>query len=209
MPLVDYLVARDDLPPRSGLAYDYLLAGDGVYLVAEHDLLVVRVPIAHCTVRGLLPICSACVLKHGRLPALLWEQIVAIARVGALYEREILAAVTWDDTFGYRVEVPPQIVSLDNVLYQRIPSTVLEIHSHHRYPAFFSPTDDADEQRLGLFGVLGRLDTDQPEVALRVGAYGCTMAIPWKTVFDGDRGGFRDASFDTSEEDGSTVGVSD
>ena len=81
MPLVDYLVARDGLPPQSGLAYDYVLASNGLYLAAENDLLAVRAPIARCTVRGLLPMCSACVLKHGRLPALLWERIVAIARL--------------------------------------------------------------------------------------------------------------------------------
>src|SRR5690348_2560175 len=121
MPLVDYLIARDGLPPRSGLAYDYLLAGDGVYLVAANDLLAVRVPIARCAVRGLLPMCSACVLKQGRLPAVLWEQIVAIARACAVYEREVLAAVTWDDSFGYRVKVPPQVVSRDTVLYQPLP----------------------------------------------------------------------------------------
>ena len=126
-----------------------------------------------------------------------------------MYEREVLAVVTWDDTFRCRVKVPPQVVSRDNVLYQPLPGTVLEIHSHHRYPVFFSPTDDADEQRLGLFGVLGRLDTARPEVTLRVGAYGYSMPIPWETVFDGDRGDFRDASFATFEEEGSAVAVSD
>lgn len=197
------------LPRRSGLAYDYVLGGDGLFLVAENALLAVRGPVARCTVRGLPPLSPSCVLKWGRVPPTLWQKIVAIARVCALYEREVLAVVTWDDALSYCVKVPPQVVSRDNVLYQPLPGSVLEIHSHHRYPAFFSPTDDADEQRLGLFGVLGRLDTDQPEVALRVGAYGYTMPIPWETVFDGDRGDFRDASFDTSEEEGSGDGLSD
>lgn len=44
--------------------------------------------------------------------------------------------------------------------------------------------------------MLGRLDTARPEVALRAGAYGAWLPIPWADVFDGDRGPFRDAHFD-------------
>jgi hypothetical protein len=66
--MVEYLVARDGVPTRQGLAFDYLLAGDGIYLVAENDDLQVRVPIAGCSVRGLPPVYPACNLKHGRLP---------------------------------------------------------------------------------------------------------------------------------------------
>ena len=35
MALVEYQIARDGLPPRRGLAYDYVLAGDGLYLIAQ------------------------------------------------------------------------------------------------------------------------------------------------------------------------------
>ncbi len=55
---------------------------------------------------------------------------------------------------------------------------MLEIHSHHRFPTHFSRTDDADEQRLCLYGVLSRLDGERPEVALRVGAYGFYLSVP-------------------------------
>ena len=54
-------------------------------------------------------------------------------------------------------------------------------------PACFSPRDDADEQRLGLYGVLGRLDAPRPEVRLRAGAYGYFLPLPWEAVFAGDR----------------------
>lgn len=44
---------------------------------------------------------------------------------------------------------------------------VLAQHSHHRLPAHFRCTDDGDEQRLGLYAVVGVLDTVHPEAALR------------------------------------------
>ena len=62
---------------------------------------------------------------------------------------------------------------------------MLELHSHHRYPARFSATDDADEQRLCLYGVVGRLNDARPHVALRAGAYGHFLPVPWETVFAG------------------------
>ena len=61
-------MARDGVPFRKGLAFDYLLAGDGVYLVADNADLAVRVPIADCEVRGLPPVYPSCNLKHGRFP---------------------------------------------------------------------------------------------------------------------------------------------
>lgn len=200
MPLVGYLVARDGLPPRRGLAYDYVLAGDGLYLVTENHLLSVRIPVARCTVRGLPPLYPACVLKQGRLPALLWEKIITLAYACARHEREVLCAITGCDNGGYCLAVPHQIVGRDNVFYRPLQDGVLEIHSHHRYPAYFSPTDDADEQRLCLYGVVGRLDSPHPEVALRVGAYGHSLPVPWESVFDGGRDSFRDVSFDEPEE---------
>ena len=200
MALVDYLVARDSLPPRRGLAYDYVLAGDGLYLVTENHLLSVRVPVARCTVRGLAPLYPACVLKQGRLPALLWEKFIALAYACAHYEREVLCAVTYGENGGYHLVVPCQIVGRDNVYYRPLDDAVLEIHSHHRYRAYFSPTDDADEQRLCLYGVVGHLESSQPEVVLRVGAYGYSLPVSWESVFDGGRDRFHDVSFDEPEE---------
>jgi len=78
---------------------------------------------------------------------------------------------------------------------------VLEIHSHHRFPAQFSPTDDADEQHLCVYGVVGRLDQERPEVALRVGAYGYFLPVPWESVFAGGRGVFRDVHTEPEEDE--------
>jgi hypothetical protein len=61
-------------------------------------------------------------------------------------------------------------------------------------PAYFSHTDDADEQGLCLYGVLGRLGIPgrQEEVLLRVGVYGYYAAVPWDLVFAGELGPVHD-----------------
>lgn len=196
MPLVDYLIARDGRPPRSGDAYDYVVAGDGLYLVTENDALEVRLPVALAQVRGLPPLGPRFFLRGGRIPQDIWEEIVAAARLFSTRDQELLLAVTYSDGAGYRLVVPRQVTGSMNVLYERFPNVVLAVHSHHRYPAVFSATDDTDEQGFGLYGVLGRLDTDRPEVSLRAGVYGYFFPLPWGAVFDGDRGPFRDANLE-------------
>ena len=197
-PLVDYLVARDELPARSGDAYDYVLAGDGLYVVAENDALDVRLPLALAEVRGLPPVGPSFMLRGGLIRQELWEDIVAAARLFSTQGQELLLAITYREDVGYRLVVPRQTAGSLQVLYEQLPDVVLAIHSHHRFPAVFSSTDDADEQGFGLYGVLGRLDQDRPEVSLRAGIYGYFFPLPWGAVFNGSRGTFRDANLESS-----------
>src|SRR5688572_22848352 len=142
--MVEYLVARDGVPFRKGLAFDYLLAGDGVYLAASNDALDVRVPIAGCDVRGLPFVYPACNLKHGRFPQWIWDGIVWAAHAGYMVGREVLLAVTFDPNLGYRLIVPPQVAGPVSVVYRPPTGAVLELHSHQAHPARFSPIDDRD-----------------------------------------------------------------
>jgi PRTRC genetic system protein A len=194
---VDYLVARGGAPPPSGLAYDYVLAGDGLFVHARSRLLHVRARVAPCMVRGLPPLYTACILPQGRLPLAIWDAIVDAVLDARASEREVLLAVVHRPTSGYELVRPLQVGGATRVLYQRQPDTILELHSHGRLPARFSATDDLDEQRLSLFGVVGRLDRPRPEVRLRAGAYGYFLPLPWDSVFDGAAGDlapFRDAT---------------
>jgi len=197
--IVDYLVARDGCPPRSGVAYDYVVCGDGLFVVADNALLSVRVPIGPCLVRGLPPLGSRLRLEHGLLPHRLWNDAVEAAQQFAASGQEVLLVVTWDGS-GYELVTPVQVADPMRVYYRPRSNVILEIHSHHHYPACFSDVDDADEQRLCLYGIVGRLDCDPPEVALRVGAYGYFMPVPWETVFAGDRGAFRDVHVDSIDD---------
>ncbi len=195
-PLVDYLIAQGGAPAPSGLAYDYVLGGDGLYLAARNRHLEVRVPLAQVPVRGLPPLYPSFSLRTGPIPQELWDAIVGAARAWAGVEREVLFAVVYDPDRGYRLIHPRQAHGRTALRHRPVEDALLEIHSHHRLTAHFSATDDADEQALRVYGVVGRLHTTQPEVALRVGAYGHFLAVPWEGVFSGQRGAFRDVFFD-------------
>ena len=219
--MAGYLVASEGPPARVGLAYDYVLAGDGLYLATENAFLSVRVPVAPAAVRGLPKLYPACSLTKGPLPVSLWHGIVRAARATAAAGLEVLMAVEYvagehgpgvpegDGVGRYRLVFPRQLAGALSVVYRPLGRVVLEIHSHHRLPARFSATDDADEQRLCLYGVVGCLDCDRPQVALRVGAYGYYLPVPWETVFAGDdeaRRAVHDAHFDGPFDDPRTAG---
>ena len=200
MPLVDYLLAHHGPPSPNGMAYDYVIAGDGLYVQAENAHLAARIPIAPCRVRGLASLSPTCLLKHGPLPDGLWQPIVDVAQAWAVRGEEVLLTVRHDARLGYHLVVPQQVTSREEVAYVPAPNVVLEIHSHHAYPARFSARDDADEQRLALYGVLGRLDTERPEVRLRVGVYGYFTPVAWDNVFEGELGSFRDLAVEDEED---------
>jgi hypothetical protein len=122
---------------------------------------------------------------------------------------EVLLAVMFDPDVGYRLTVPPQIAGPERVLYRPPTSAMLEIHSHGRHPALFSATDDRDEQGLRLYGVIGRLDTDRPEVTLRLGAYGHFLPVSWESVFDADIGPFHDSFYESISDASAIDGVCD
>jgi PRTRC genetic system protein A len=161
-------------------------------------------------VRGLTPLGPVCELVHGRLPAEFWVAMVHVARVSALSHREVLLTVDYEPGQGYRLWAPPQVGGPTQVLYQPAERVVLEVHSHRAWPARFSRTDDRDEQRLRLYGVIGRLDQPVPEVALRAGAYGMFLPVPWAAVFEGDPTRVRDRHATTlATEEGEDDALSD
>jgi hypothetical protein len=50
--------------------------------------------------------------------------------------------------------------------------------------AFFSHTDNLDEQGLCIYAVAGKLDRLIPDVNMRVGVYGYFAPVKFSEVFD-------------------------
>ncbi len=59
-------MAREGVPERRGTLFDYVLAGDGVWLQTENERLRARVPVAMGRVRGLEPLGGVLELEHGK-----------------------------------------------------------------------------------------------------------------------------------------------
>ena len=186
---VGYLVNhKDGLTGGHGIGFDYVLGSDGLYVQSESAHMTARVLVAPCTVRGLAPVTGKVELDHGPIPARLFE-------IGLLWfedapHTERFFAVRWDGR-AYRLVVPEQEGTATSLEYTPPAGVVAEFHSHGSSRAFFSATDDGDEQGFRIYGVAGRLDTDRPELSLRVGVYGHFAPVEWSQVFDGPHPGLR------------------
>ena len=145
------------LDGRPGLAYDYVFAGNGVFIQSANRLLTARFPIATARIAGLPPIAPALTLHHGPIPAAILAQ--ALDRMMTNTRRELYCAVLHDEPRGYHLAVPPQEATGHSVTYQPVAGAVMDIHSHPNNAALFSATDDADETAFRLYAVIGPLAT--------------------------------------------------
>jgi PRTRC genetic system protein A len=162
-----------------GLFYDYILAGNGLFVRGASPLLKATVLVSPARVRGLAPLEEEMELTHGKIPVRLYDLSLGIFM--ARNDEEQYLAITWEDE--YRLRMPAQERSSVSVKYETLPSSVMDIHSHHRMKAWFSGQDNRDEQALRLYMVVGRLDTLVPEVEIRLGVYGYFAPLELKDVF--------------------------
>ena len=159
-----------------------MLGRDGLYVQSESASLTARILVAPAEVRGLAPVSEKLELAHGPIPAHLFE--LGLGWMLAAPDTERFFAVRWDGD-AYRLVVPPQEGTGSSLTYQPPGGVIAEFHSHARHRAFFSATDDGDEQGFRVYGVVGRLDTPAPELTLRLGIYGHFAPLHWSQVFDG------------------------
>ena len=178
----------DGLAGVQGVGYDYVLGEGGLYVQSESAHLTARLLVAPAEVRGLAPVSEKLTLAHGPIPAHLFELGLRWFQEAPDIER--FFAVRWDGR-AYRLVVPPQAGTATSLAYRPPAGVVAEFHSHGSLPAFFSATDDRDEQGFRLYGVVGRLDTLLPELSLRVGVYGHFAPLEWSQVFGGPGQGLR------------------
>lgn len=181
MELAGYLLnTRGGLTGEAGIFYDYIFAGNGLFVRAQNPLLRVTACISPVKIRGLAPLEEELVLTHGKIPRALYDLAVSTFIVNSSWEQYL--AVTWEDQ--YHLRIPSQARDSASVRYDILPSTILDIHSHGTMDAFFSGTDDEDEQGLRLYMVVGRLDTLLPGVEIRLGVYGYFVPINFWEILD-------------------------
>ena len=172
-----------DWVPGPGL--NYRLAGNGLYAEASTPLLRGRVALHQGTVKGLEECREELELPMGPIPVGLFETGLEWMMREPAQERFFALAQTGE---GYSLVMPEQEGTASSLTYQPVEGTVAEFHSHGAMRAFFSNTDDRDEQGFAIYGVIGKLNTARPQLALRLGIYGHFGPAPWDLAFDGRPG---------------------
>ena len=127
-------------------------------------------------------------LKVRRLPGRLLDAVLGDARNARCRNRGLKEALYHfhHDSARVRVLKPPQRATAASVVAAEghTADIILDLHSHGNMRAFWSATDNSDEQGFRVYGVIGRLDT-KPEIRLRLGVYGYWFPLPVNMLFDG------------------------
>lgn len=177
------LSETENLPPIAALGYEYVVAANGLFIRAEDSRMEACVPVADgFFLPGLVSVEPYARLKVPPIPAAWLHSILKSAR------KHLPAEVMYQ--FGYTdkwtCSIPQTaLASPVSLVFDDQAQAVVDLHSHGTLDAFFSTTDDGDEQGLRFYCVVGKVDTDTPEILCRVGVYGQHMEVPVTTIFDG------------------------
>lgn len=208
--IVNYCLYRDAaLPPLPDCLYEYVIAANGVFIRAKRPGMSAMFPIAPAMfpIRGLVPAQPSFHLDR-RMPE--WMLRKMLLRAFDQGHKEILFYARANP---WRITIPEQVQSAGGVHpvdpYAGGAETIMEVHSHHGMGAFFSATDNHEEQAgFRLFAVLGRVTSQSPEIRVRVGIYGHFWEIPADWAFELPRF-VRDATLPVYAQDFEYVEVED
>ena len=182
MPPVGHLISHTDGPSgRQGVGYDYVLGRNGLYVQSASKKMRARIRIAAADVRGLVAVGEKLKLADGPIPIHLLALGLDWFASDPGVERYFYIHHSGGE---YRIAAPEQTGNATSLTYSPPRSAVAEFHSHGPMRAFFSSTDDADEQGFRIYGVIGGLNKN-PEMNLRIGVYGHFAPVRFAEVFSG------------------------
>lgn len=168
-------------PPMQASGYEYILAGNGIFVRAEDSRMKAMVLYRPAEVHGLSRLPQTARLKDSLIPCTWLHSIVASMRRHLPNECMYQIVRSGND---WRCVMPKQTVSATAVEFDDNPLSVVDIHSHNTMRPFWSTTDDADEQGLRFYVVIGNLDQAMPTARARAGVYGYHLDIPLDAIFD-------------------------
>lgn len=181
--LVNAVLANSEILSPLSAMKEYVVAGNGLFVRAEDSRMEACVQIAEATIRGLDEVRPFVRLKIPRVPGSYLRAILKSAR--AHMPNEAMYQLTFDPSEGWHCHMPTQLADGLSINYADESLAVIDLHSHNSMPAFFSETDNGDEQGFRFYCVIGKLDTATPEIACRVGVYGHHCPVSVKTIFEG------------------------
>lgn len=193
--LRSYAIIREDgslPPPQPGISW--LWAQNGIFKRGVNAALDLCIPVGLAwPTPGLGRVQPRAVfraLPGVRVPGMLLAAILTHARqvcqqAKRPIEQQYFIAYRAGERQPLRVIVPPQRATAGTVAYAaRIPGQVLiDIHSHHEMPAYFSDTDNRDDAGLSISCVIGRI-FDRPEIVCRLNVWGDRAIIAPTELFD-------------------------
>lgn len=132
--------------------------------------------------------------KGNKLPLKLYKQILKFFKdVYNKHKSEALCEIVWDKVKKeYYINIPKQDVSGgfvrrisdENDVFDNNKILIMDIHSHNVMNAFWSGTDNNDEQSLRFFGVIGNILEKEPSYKMRFKYKDIEKELEISDIFD-------------------------
>lgn len=211
--LVQYHIAKPGMPipPIQAALYEYILAGNGIFIRGARREFQAQFCIVPYEIRGLDHLEVSLQLNTPRVSREIVAEMLQRARMARDADGrpcEIVFHLEFTDASGWQCHVPEQIQSPmrakpdDDSPSSSYARACIEVHSHvddgttiarcaqsgqriKDVPscARFSSLDDQDEVGFRLYAILGCIST-RAVIRVRVGIYGYRCDIPARWVFD-------------------------
>ena len=163
-----------------------LVGSNGVFLEVRRSWLDCVVRISNLRDTPPLPygaLAERISFTFGVIPVALLDEFIAVGR-DAL-PNEVAGALICDRTRNtLRLVVHDAIYAGPADVRYRMPALgpceelAVDLHTHGRLPAFWSATDDADDQGVKVCGVFGDLHREAPSAAFRLAINGAFWELP-------------------------------
>lgn len=183
---VEYKIASHETEAITAVMFEYLMAGNGLFIRARRREFSVCLPVCREPIKGLPEAKSGVVWHKPRIPSCIWQEIWQNARYGSdhLQFREDVYIVFWHETSGrWHWKNVSQERSYARTIADDSTSeygeACLELHTHPNGMIHFSQADDRDESgKFRIFGILIDVHSSNPKIRFRCGVYDYFAQIP-------------------------------
>ena len=183
---VEHKIASATTDDITAVMFEYILAGNGLFIRAKRREFSVCLPVCRASVKGLPEVKSGIVWHKPRIPGYIWLQILENARQGSDpgYFREDVYVVFWHESQGKwrwknigKERGWARALADDSLSEYR--EACIELHTHPEGVIHFSKSDDRDEKgKFRIFGILIDVHTSNPKIRFRCGVYDYFAQIP-------------------------------
>lgn len=183
--LVGHRIAASENDPIDAALFEYLLAGNGLFVRAKRTEFAVSLPLSAQRISGLKNASIGISWTRPRIAQSLWQEILSHARkenASSSFKEEVYL-IYWDKVLSEwhwkasgREHTWASTVADDTL--PEYADCCIELHTHPPGALSFSRADDRDE--LGKFRIFAILIDvhDKPKMRFRCGAYEHLVQIP-------------------------------
>lgn len=189
---IGHQIINNEPKKISAVLYEYLMAGNGIFVRAERDEFKVVLPVSSLNIKGLPDETYGIHWKKPQIPKILWKEILENARDDSDCGnfKEDVFVIYWSDEeilWKWRRigRKRTSVATIADDTLEEYKHACIELHTHPAGAIHFSRADDGDETgKFRIFGILIDIYSETPKIRFRCGVYEHLVQIPAEFIGD-------------------------